>query len=72
MGNSGNLFVVAGIVAAMPSIGMVLVSPLFGRFSDKHGPNYALTIGFILAIIAQGLAPGVLFFGVFRIFNEYF
>lgn len=69
MGNSGNLSVVAGIVAAMPGIGMVLVSPLFGRFSDKHGTNYALTLGFILAIIfliPQGLAPGVLFFGIFR------
>ncbi|WP_203621211.1 MFS transporter [Apilactobacillus nanyangensis] len=69
MGNSGNVSVVSGIVAAMPGIGMVLVSPWFGRFGDKYGTNNILTIGFILAILfifPQGFAPTVLFFGVFR------
>lgn len=69
MGNSSNLSVVSGIVAAMPGIGMVTVSPLFGRFGDKHGTSRVLTCGFILAILflfPQGFAPTVLFFGVFR------
>lgn len=69
MGNSGNVSIVSGIVAAMPGIGMVLVSPVFGRFGDKYGTNKILTIGFILAflfIYPQGFAPSVLFFGIFR------
>lgn len=69
MGNSGNISVVSGLVAAMPGIGMVLVSPWFGRFGDKYGTNKVLTLGFIMAILfifPQGFAPTVLFFGVFR------
>ncbi|CAI2690686.1 MFS transporter [Apilactobacillus apinorum] len=69
MGNSGNVSVVSGLVAAMPGIGMVLVSPWFGRFGDKYGTNKVLTLGFIMAILfifPQGFAPTVLFFGVFR------
>lgn len=69
MGNSGNISVVSGLVAAMPGIGMVLVSPWFGRFGDKYGTGKVLTIGFIMAILfifPQGFAPTVLFFGIFR------
>ena len=69
MGNSGNVSVVSGIVAAMPGIGMVLVSPWFGKFGDRYGTNKILTLGFILAILfifPQGFAPTVMFFGVFR------
>lgn len=69
MENSGNVSVVSGIVAAMPGIGMVLVSPWFGKFGDKYGTNKILTLGFILAVLfifPQGFAPTVLFFGVFR------
>ncbi|WP_157945029.1 MFS transporter [Apilactobacillus quenuiae] len=69
MGGSGDISVVSGIVAAMPGIGMVMVSPLFGRFGDKHGTNKVLTLGFLLAILflfPQGFAPSVLFFGFFR------
>jgi MFS transporter, DHA1 family, multidrug resistance protein len=69
MGNSGNVSVVSGLVAAMPGIGMVLVSPWFGKFGDRHGTNRVLTLGFLLAILfifPQGFAPSVLFFGVFR------
>lgn len=69
MNNSGNVSVVSGIVAAMPGIGMVIVSPWFGKFGDKYGTNKILTIGFILAIafiFPQGFAPTVLFFGIFR------
>ncbi|CAI2653849.1 hypothetical protein HW41_06505 [Apilactobacillus kunkeei] len=69
MNNSGNVSVVSGIVAAMPGIGMVLVSPWFGRLGDRYGTNKILTLGFILAILfifPQGFAPSVLFFGVFR------
>ncbi|TPR24956.1 MFS transporter [Apilactobacillus timberlakei] len=69
MGSSGDLSLVSGLVAALPGIGMVMTSPLFGRFSDKHGSNRVLTIGFLLAILflfPQGFAPSVLFFGIFR------
>lgn len=69
MGSSGDLSLVSGLVAALPGIGMVMTSPLFGRFSDKNGSNRVLTIGFLLAILflfPQGFAPSVLFFGVFR------
>ncbi|UQS84519.1 MFS transporter [Apilactobacillus apisilvae] len=69
MGGSGDVSVVSGLVAAMPGIGMVIASTLFGRFGDKHGTNKVLTIGFILAILflfPQGFAPSVLFFGFFR------
>lgn len=72
MGNSGNVSVVSGIVAAMPGIGMVIMSPWFGKFGDKFGTNKVLSIGFILStifIFPQGLAPTVLIFGIFRFLN---
>lgn len=69
MGNTENVSVVSGIVAAMPGIGMVIVSPWFGKLGDRYGTGKILTIGFILAILfifPQGFSPSVLFFGIFR------
>lgn len=69
MRNSGNVSVISGIVAAMPGIGMVIVSPWFGKLGDKIGTDKILTLGFVLAVLfifPQGFAPTVLFFGLFR------
>lgn len=68
-GSSNNVSLVSGIVAALPGVGMVMVSPLFGKIGDKYGTYKVLTLGFILAILfifPQGFAPTVTFFGIFR------
>ncbi|UQS87391.1 MFS transporter [Nicoliella spurrieriana] len=72
LGGHGPIAIVAGLITALPGMAMVLSSPIMGRYGDRHGASKALTIGFIIVIIAyfpQGFATSVTMLGIFRFIN---
>jgi DHA1 family multidrug resistance protein-like MFS transporter len=66
---ASNTALMAGIVAAMPGIAVLIFAPRFGRLGDKIGTAYIVRIGFIAAFvffIIAGFASSVLYLVVIR------
>ena len=72
MHNHGPISVVAGLVAALPGISMVMTSPEIGKYGDHHGTHVVMTIGMLFVVLCyfpQGAAAGVWTLGLFRFLN---
>lgn len=61
MHNHGPISLVAGIIAALPGISMVMTSPSIGKVGDHHGTHVVLGFGLIFSALCyfpQGAAAG--------------
>lgn len=67
---SGNVTIVAGIIAALPGIANLFSAPRLGALGDKIGTDKVLSIAMLFAMIVfipMAFASSVVFLGFFRI-----